>query len=157
MAISSLPRAARNYLDAFDVVAVVVAPDGRARVTCDPASLRNVAEVAWASPDDARRLARRINGSRRKAEIRLSEAAADLNITVTSHDALIARVNAAIARVDAVLDQARADGLLHFLNRPYRTARLAGEPVPSYRIVFGRLRAVTFRRIADGGSIQPYG
>jgi hypothetical protein len=28
--------------------------------------------------------------------------------------------------------------------------------VPSYRVVYGRLRAVTFKRIADGGSIQPH-
>jgi hypothetical protein len=54
-----------------------------------------------------------------------------------------------------VLDQAREDGLLSFLNRAYRDARRAGLPVARYGIVQTRLRRVILMRLANGGDIQP--
>ena len=86
----------------------------------------------------------------------ITAAAAALGITVTSHDALMTRINAAIASVDAVLDQAKQEGRLTFINEAYRSARISGAPMPRYGLIYRRIRNVILKRIASGRTIEAF-
>ena len=120
----------RDYLAAFDLRAVFVAPDGDVRVGLDP----GVADAAWwTGRRDAHRVARR---ARSTVPIDILAAAAQLGIPLTEHDEAVARARAAVARINATLAAAHDRGDLQFFNSEFRrrraAARAAGERFMSY-------------------------
>ncbi len=145
----------RDYSRAYpDVTLILIDRYGRAHVTRNPNAMHTAVEVAWATADQARAIARHVNAYASS----IAEAATDLGITVTAHDRLTERVRAAVAEVDAVLDDAEAAGLLKFFNANDRTARRrareSGKGFMAYQVAVRRLRAAIFRRLAD---VRRYG
>ena len=127
----------RDYLAAFDLRAVFVAPAGDVRVGLDP----GVADAAWWTGwRDAHRVARRA------AHMKTTDilaAAADLDIAVTPHARAMARAQAAVGRIDARLAEAQANGDLRFFNSEFKRRRLeaaaAGQHFVSYSDATRRL------------------
>jgi hypothetical protein len=154
---ADVPRGSvRDYLRSFpDVCAIYIGNDGRAHVTCNLASLHNVPAVAWTTPAGARRIAAHLNAADRQPDsAAIIAGAAAIGVPVTSHAALLARVDAAVGKVDAALNAAKRDGLLRFFNQAYAERRRAGGCMP-YAAAYRRLRAIVLRRIANGFNFQP--
>ena len=83
----------RDYLAAFDLRAVFVAPAGDVRVGLDP----GVADAAWWTGwRDAHRVARR---ARSTVPVDIVAAARQLDIPLTEHAACMTRARAAVARI----------------------------------------------------------
>ena len=128
----------RDYLAAFDLRAVFVAPGGDVRVGLDS----GVADSAWwTGRRDAHRVARR---ARSTVPIDIPAATAQLGILLTEHDEAVARARAAVTRINATLAAAHARGDLRFFNSEFRrrraAARAAGVSLMRYAEAMRRLR-----------------
>jgi hypothetical protein len=145
--IKSLSPAVREYLAAFALVAIARTRDGRWVTVRDPAGMMD----AWWLPAKA-------VGVVFKRIIELSEdpetAAVRLGIVVTEHSLVLARVEAAIARIDDGVARAKSAGLLKEFNQQYRAHRLAAEARGArfmpYRVAQARLRRALGKAAAGG-------
>ncbi len=159
--IPRMPAAARQYIDAFNLLCIAITSKSRIVVTRDPrghrsawwttaaAAPRVVAEVLRAKSDE--------EDETLTPERRVVLAAARLRIPLTDHLVVLERVARASARLEALLAQAEDDGFLQFFNRSYRAQRLAaqaaGLPVVPYSIARKRLKRALARAAASGGRL----
>jgi hypothetical protein len=151
MAIASLPRATRGYLKAFDLRSVSLSHHGQVRATADPTGSM---AAWWCGAKQARLVAKEAqrNGGN------IPAAGATLATPLTTHDAVLERATAAVARIEAGLRSAQGRGALAFFNSEYRRRRLAaaaaGKGFMTYRTALARLRGVIAGSIAAGGRIE---
>jgi hypothetical protein len=138
-----------DYLAAFGVTAVCVSHTGRVFTSENP---RHASQVFWCKSTDAERvadLAQRNGG--------IVGAASRLQVQLTEHVKLIARVRERTGRIEAALREALSEGTLHAFNQEYRKRRLAalaeGVPFMSYSEALRRLRKVVADAVAKDGMI----
>ncbi|HLQ90829.1 MAG TPA: hypothetical protein VK148_12420 [Xanthobacteraceae bacterium] len=147
--ITPLPRAARDYVKAFDVTAIALTRDSHIVATRDPAGC----SVAWwVEADQAGRVIQKAktNGND------ILAAARALDVVVTEHAVVVERALAAVRKIDADLAQAQRTGLLTEINGEYRRRRLAaaerGERFMRYADVQVRLRRALAETAAGGAT-----
>jgi hypothetical protein len=149
MTIASLSPGARDYLAAFDLAAVAISPTGRVFVSKNPVG---ASAAFWCRASEADTVA---NAAWHRGDI--AEAARRLHVAVTPHPILVARLAARTRRIDEVLAQAKADGLLARFHQEYKrrriAARAAGRPFMSFTVAERRLRKLIADSIAAGGVI----
>jgi hypothetical protein len=139
MAIAQLSKPTADYIRNFGLTAVCRYRDGRLGVTRDPSG----AERAWWIDADhagtvlllARRAGSDIEAAARKAGVELAD-----------HATVLARAEAAVAKINTRLDQAQRTGVLSEFNAEFRRRRLAafekGKGFMSYREARSRLQRV---------------
>jgi hypothetical protein len=75
----------------------------------------------------------------------LARSAASLGATLTADDVAIGRANAAVVRLDAMVEQMRRDGTLQEFNRRFKAGRAAalarGEGYMNFAVAMKRLKA----------------
>jgi hypothetical protein len=112
MTITRMPPPLRDYIRSFGLVAIARWRDGRLGVCKDPT---NADDCWWCRASDA--------GKILHAAVADSgdpvAAAATLRLQLTAHDVVVQRVRQAVDRIDAVLEQARRTGMLHFFNSTF--------------------------------------
>jgi hypothetical protein len=152
MPISRVPAAIRSYLSAFNSVAIVLTARGSVLITPDPSGF----ECAWwVRKEDAARL---LEDARERGDVEAS--ARRLGVTVTRHEIVLMRTDKALARLDAILAEAKRNGDLAMFNRGYRTKRLAaaanGATFMAYTTAEKRLKRALMAAIADGTQGRPF-
>ena len=139
----------RDYLSAFGVSAVCVCPRGKVFVSENP---RDASLVFWCKSTDAKRVA---DLAQRNGDI--VGAALRLQVQLTEHVKLIARVRERTGRIEAALQTALDEGTLRAFNQEFRRRRLeaqrAGREFMSYQIAHARLRRVVTEMVSRGGLI----
>jgi hypothetical protein len=147
--IQPLSPVERDYLAAFGVTAVCVSRTGKVFTSENP---RDASQVFWCSSTDAERV---VDLAQRNGDI--VGAASRLQVQLTEHAKLIARVQERTARIEAVLAQAKADGLLRRFHQEYKRRRLAAKARGAQFMSFGeaerRLRKLIADSVAAGGTI----
>ena len=113
-----LDPAARDYIRAFNLVAIAIYPGGRIHLTRDP---RNVVAAWWC---DASKAGRVLQLSR-LGRVSIEEAARQLGVQLGTHGQVMTRSMAAVARIDDGLLEAAEAGQLRHFNRTYRERREA--------------------------------
>ena len=93
------------------------------------------------------------------AEAALHQAASDLQVTLTAHDAAMARAGAAAERLDAYIESLRARGAMREFTKAYRRRRIAatmrGEGFMSFKVAELRLRQALIPLLVGGRTIGP--
>jgi hypothetical protein len=146
MPIPPVPLAARQYLSSFDSVAIVLTRRGSIVAVPNPTGY----EAAWwVRKPDAQRL---VDEARERGDV--EQAARRLGISPTPHEICMMRVDRQLARLDAILADARRNGHLRAFNRMYRTKRLAavacGGNFMPYNTAEKRLKRALVATIAAG-------
>jgi hypothetical protein len=138
----------RDYLAAFDLAAVFIAPGGDVLVGLDPGA---VDAAWWTTRRDAHRVARR---AKAMSKPDILAAARDLDVALTEHRVAVRRARAAVERIGVVLTAAQNNGDLKFFNSEYRrrrvAARAAGRRFMTYTVAVRRLRAALAGAAAKG-------
>jgi hypothetical protein len=146
-----LSRVERDYLAAFDITAVCVSHTGKVHVTRSPRD-GDITHVWWCKAEHAAAVANaaQLNGDVLGAALRLQ-------VQLTEHAKLIARVRERTAKIDAALKQALDEGTLKVFNTEYRKRRLAaqaaGRPFMTYGTAHARLRKAITCMLAKGGLV----
>ena len=139
----------RDYLAAFGVTAVCTSRTGKVFTSENP---WDASQVFWCKSTDARRVA---DLAERNGDI--VGAASRLQVQLTEHVKLIARVRERTGRIEAALREAKADGLLARFHQEYKQRRLEAKACGAQFMGFGeaerRLRKLIADSIADGGTI----
>ena len=148
MPVSPLSGPARDYVAAFNLVAIVQWRDDRLGVCKNPTG----GEAAWWCPSkDAGAVIHAANANGRD----VPAAAARLKVTLTSHEAVARRVGEAIGRIDDGLKAAQRRGDLAFFNQLYKAQRVAaaaqGRGFMAYGLALRRLRIAVAHAAANGG------
>jgi len=144
--------AIRSYLRMFQCVAVYVV-DGRVSVSVDPFTPKRapIAGVWWVSNATAALAIKEACEAEEHSDV--VSVAAGLRIGLTSNAIAISRAEAAIARMNVLVDQAKQAGLMRCLNGRYRQermrARAEGRSFPAYATVHKRF-VQSLLRIASG-------
>jgi hypothetical protein len=146
MPIPRVPAAIRSYMSAFNSVALVVTARGSVLVTPDPSGF----EYAWwVRKEDAPQL---LEDARERGDVEAS--AKRLGIVITRHEIALLRSDKALARLDALLAEAKRNGDLATFNRAYRAKRLAaaanGATFMAYTTAEKRLKRALMTAIAAG-------
>jgi hypothetical protein len=146
MPIPKVPVAIRSYLSAFDTVAIVLTARGSVLITPDPSGF----ECAWwVRKEDAARL---LEVAREPGNVEAS--AGRLGIAVTRHEIALMKSDKALARLDAILADAKRNGDLKMFNQTYQTKRLAavaaGSNFMPYNTAERRLKRALVTTIAAG-------
>jgi uncharacterized coiled-coil protein SlyX len=84
---------------------------------------------------------------------RLEVAAERMNVALTDHETILAKVRSAVEYVDERLEEAQEAGQLRFFNRAFRQWRLQAKMhgrTMSYAEARARLRRSLYRQIAEG-------
>jgi hypothetical protein len=143
----------RSYLKMFGCIAVIVRDTGQVSVSRDPVGpMRGGIEAIWcvSSPVAALAIKERCEAEEHGDVV---STAAGLRITLTSNTDAIARAEAAIARMNALVNVAKQRGLMKMLNARYaeerQHARRQGRAFPSYNVVHKRF-VQALLRIAAG-------
>ena len=148
--ISALPREAKDYLGAFGIAAVAIYRDDRIGVSRDPAG---AVAAWWVEADQAGGVVKQA----RKNGGDIPAAARKLGVTLTAHDAVIARAKAATARIEDALSEAQARGDLQFFNREYKRRRSAAAAAGQSFMSYGQARTQLHKTIAtvaaSGGTL----
>jgi hypothetical protein len=126
-----------KYFHSFDLAAVARTRDGRLVATRNPAGC----EAAWwgraVDVGAVLKRARADSGD-------VMAAAVALDVRLVEHSAALQRTEQLVAKLDARVRTAQAEGGLVYFNREYRRRRLqaqaAGEPFLPYRVAERRLR-----------------
>jgi hypothetical protein len=152
MPIPKVPAATRSYLSAFDTIAVVITARGSVLTTPDPSGF----ECAWwVRKADAAQL---LEDARERGNVEAS--ARRLGISITRHEIVLMRTDKALARLDAILADAKRNGDLATFNREYRTKRLAaaaaGTGFMAYTTAEKRLKRALMTAVADGTQGRPF-
>jgi hypothetical protein len=147
MSIEPLSPAVRDYLRAFDLVAIGVTCDGQIIRTRNPAG----ADAAWWC--EARNASLVIRPARQHGRD-IPLAAQALGVALTEHSVVLARAKAALAKIEAGMAWAQRSGVLHEFNQEYRRRRLEaqarGEPFMTYGAARARLRRAMMKVAATG-------
>jgi hypothetical protein len=145
--------AVRSYLQLFQCIAVCAYDDGRVSVSRDPFTVKRapIAGVWWcSSPAQALAIKRQCEAEEISDVVSV---AAGLRIGITSNAVAISRAEAAIARMNVLVDQAQQRGLMKMLNSRYRDermrARQRGQSFPAYGVIHQRF-VQSLLRIASG-------
>jgi hypothetical protein len=147
MGIIPLSKPVADYIRQFGLTSICRYRDGRLSVTRDPTGADRAwwlhAEQAGAVLKAARRDGGNIEAAARKAGVELAD-----------HGAVLARSEAAVAKIQAGLQRAQKSGVLHEFNAEYRRRRLEaarqGRRFMSYRAAKARLQRVLTRIAATG-------
>jgi hypothetical protein len=147
MAIAPLSKPVADYIREFGLASVCRYRDGRLGVARDPTG----AACAWWLPADQAgvvlKLARQPGGD-------LEGAARKAGIVLADHATVLARAEAAVAKISTRLDQAQKTGVLQEFNQEYRRRRLEaaqqGRGFMSYRTAQARLQRVLTKVAATG-------
>jgi hypothetical protein len=134
MPIEPLPRALRDYLAAFNVVALCVYADGRLGTSRNP---RGAAAAWWVESNKAGpvlRVAKRDSGD-------IPAAAKALGVRLTEHSRVVARVSASVARIEAGMRWAQGTGTLGEFNRQYRQRRIEAARQGRRFMTYGQAKA----------------
>lgn len=130
----------RGYLKAFGLAAVIRLDDGT--VTCARDVGRVVGKpvaVYWTTAVGALSIMQRC---REATTSDIAAIAAELRTSVTAHAVVVERAERAIAHMDALLAQAKRNGLMSAFNESYRIARRAaadaGKGFMPYSVAHGR-------------------
>src|ERR1700741_1295654 len=175
MAVILPPRAEREYLTAYGVVAVYVAkmPTGNAMAGISRDLLPSLISIRrrhvgaaivaayWAKDaDDAQlirdEIERNSDGvlmTARALQARIELAAARANVLLTDHDTIMERVRLAVDYVEDRIEQAQAAGELRWFNQAYQSWRLEAKAqgrVMTYAEARARLRRAIYRQILLG-------
>jgi hypothetical protein len=149
MSIPGLDYGLRRYIKHFGVISVYVTNDGRIRASRNPP--RDAERAYWLATDDVRAVlavARRNGGN-------IILAAQACGVALTDHHRMIQRARAAVARLDAQIEQAQRAGLMRYLNIEYqqrrRQARAQGRTFVPYAAVRSRFKRAVID-VAAGGS-----
>ena len=144
--------AVRTYLQLFQCIAITVT-DGRIGVCRDPFTpIRRRFDAVWwcASATGALAIKERCEAEETND---VCSGARGLRIPVTSNAAAIAKAEAAIARMNVLVDQAKQAGLMRCLNHRYRQERMRardeGRSFPPYATIHKRF-VQSLLRIAAG-------
>ncbi len=142
--ISKLPSPILNYVGAFDLACIARTRDARFYVTRNPAG----AESAWwCEAVLAGALARAVRSGED-----VPVAAARLGIAISDHATVARRASAAVARIEAALQQAEAGGDMKFFNTEYRRRRQAARRRGQGFITYNRARARLGEAIAGAAA-----
>jgi hypothetical protein len=146
---------ARAYLRSFGACVIAVTPRGL-RTARDIGKIRGTVLAAYWTSSAAQALA--VVQACRKAHSNDVEAGArQLQIVLTPHGTAVARAEAAVAKIDALLARAQADGVMRTFNKTYaqmrRQARAEGRGFMAYRIAHMRLQRALFYKAA-GASLD---
>jgi hypothetical protein len=147
MAIAPLSKPVADYIKQFGLTSVCRYRDGRLGVTRDPTR----ADHAWWLPADQAgavlKLARQAGGD-------VEGAARMAGIVLADHATVLARAEAAVAKISTRLDQAQKTGVLHAFNAEYQRRRIEasqqGHGFLSYRQARARLQRVLTEVAATG-------
>ncbi|KRQ99256.1 hypothetical protein [Bradyrhizobium valentinum] len=104
-------------------------------------------EVNGVLPHDAND---RLDCRAERARVEIERVARDWKISLTNHDAAMARVQAAVRRVGDLIERANVNGDLSWFNTAYRDWRLAAKKVGrgmSYAEARARLRKAVTKRL----------
>jgi hypothetical protein len=144
-------RAVRDYLAGFRIACVYVTGSGRIGVAT-PCGLGRAGPIAraWWSRDRATAeqvliaVGETYPVSVEAAVAEVMAAAGRLDVVLSEHAVVLARAEAAVAKITTGLNQAKAAGDLKLFNRAYHAYRLEaqrrGEHPMTYGIAFERLR-----------------
>jgi hypothetical protein len=147
--IEPLSVASLDYLRSFNLKCIALSKTGRV-FTCDnPAG---AVAAWWAKADDIDRIAAIAWPSGD-----VPGTAAKLGLVATPHAIVAKRTTERTARIEAALQQAKADGLLAQFHQEYKARRLKakarGETFMGFAEAERRLRAVIADAVARGGEI----
>jgi hypothetical protein len=152
MAIPTVSAPVRNYLSSFDSVAVALTSRGSIISTPNPTGYER---AWWVRKADAARL---VEGSRERGNVEAS--AKSLGIAVTLHEIAVMRADKALARLDAILVDAKRNGDLKAFNRAYKrhrqAAMTAGTAYMPYTTAERRLKRALVAAIAAGTQGQVF-
>jgi hypothetical protein len=112
----ALPRTVKDYIHGFGITAICVYRDGRIGTSRDPAG----AVAAWWVEAE---LAGGLIKQAQKNGGDIPAIARKLGVTLTEHDVVIVRAQAAAARIESAIAQAMDRGDLKFFNAEYRRRR----------------------------------
>ena len=147
MAIAPLSKPVGDYIKQFGLTSICRYRDGRLGVTRDPTG----ADRAWWLRADhagtVLKLARQSGGN-------VEAAARRAGIVLADHAAVLARAEAAVAKIHAGLQRAQQAGVLAEFNQEYKRRRLEaaerGNGFMSYQQAQARLQRVLTRIAATG-------
>jgi hypothetical protein len=176
-----MPRGAeREYIATYGIVAIYVAalPTGPTLVDTTRDLLRTwlairrrwlgvqITSALWVKDrSEAALIAREVNASiphgtegllvatAKVAQRRIENVAAHMNIPLTDHDTVMARVRTAVQFVAESIDEAHAHGELAWFNTAFRAWRLEAKSVGrsmTYAEARARLRRVVTQRVLAG-------
>jgi hypothetical protein len=148
MPVGPLSGPARDYVAAFNLVAIVQWRDNRLGVCKNPTG----GEAAWWCPSkDAGAVIHAANANGRD----VVAAAARLKVQLTDHATVVQRVSEAVDRIDTALTAAQRRGDLAFFNQLYKAQRVAaqarGRGFMPYGLALRRLRIAVAHAAANGG------
>jgi hypothetical protein len=143
-----LPRALREYITAFNVVAVCVYRDGRVGTTRDPPRDAN---IWWCNSRDAGRLVRHV----RETDGGILAGARELGVPITSHATVLERASAAVQRIREGLSWAQRTGTLAAFNDEFRRRRLQAKAAGHDFMSYAQARAKLQRALAAVAAGRP--
>jgi hypothetical protein len=147
MAIAPLSKPTADYIHQFGLTSICGYRDGRLGVTRDPTG----ADHAWWLHADQ---AGAVLKAARQAGGDIETAARKVGVELADHGAVLARSEAAVAKIQAGLQRAQKSGVLHEFNAEYRRRRLEaarqGRRFMSYRAAKARLQRVLTQVAATG-------
>jgi hypothetical protein len=133
----------RSYITTFDLAAVARYRDGRLAVTENPAG---AIEAFWVEGRcDAGFVAKLATEGR----MSIPDAARQLHVRVAPHEHVIAKAEAAIARLNESLAKANGDGSLQAFNRQYRARREAARSRGQGFMTYAAARNRLLRALAE--------
>jgi hypothetical protein len=144
----------RAYLRSHEAVALVCFSSGRISVTRDVGrpSLGPTMVAVWWVASASQAIAVQHQCQVQETSDVVSIAAA-LGVTLTAHAVAVERAAACVAKIDAAMAEAKANGMLRFFNSSYgllrRRARDQGRAFPSYSTAYDRLRKGVYARTPD--------
>ena len=142
-------RRIRDYAKAFDLSAICIDTDGRAHLSTSPSGF---SFIAWASTNDALRIARWINQPRHsgKPPPSIEAAARARNVTIISHDELVRSATEAASAIDRAMLAAQRLGALTPINAGFAQHALHanGQRGLSYSRTIARVRILMFEAVA---------
>jgi hypothetical protein len=147
MAIAPLSKPVADYIKQLGLTSVCRYRDGRLRVRRDPTRT----DHAWWLPADQAgavlKLARQAGGD-------VEGVARMAGMVLADHATVLARAEAAVAKISTRLDQAQKTGVLHAFNAEYKRRRLEarerGTGFMSYQQARARLRRTLIEVAATG-------
>jgi hypothetical protein len=151
MPVGPLSGPARDYVAAFNLVAIVQWRDNRLGVCKNPTG---GAAAWWCPAEHAGAVVRAANANGQD----VVAAAARLQTPLTDHATVAQRVSEAVDRIDGSLKAAQRRGDLAFFNGLYRARRTAaaaqGRGFMSYGLALRRLRKAVAEAAAHGGVLS---
>jgi hypothetical protein len=148
MPVGPLSGPARDYVAAFNLVAIVQWRDNRLGVCKNPTG---GAAAWWCPAEHAGAVIHAANANGKD----VPAAAARLHVALTDHETVAQRVTEAVERIDTHLTEAQRRGDLAFFNSSYRTRRVAAQAAGlsfmSYAQALRRLRIAVAQAAANGG------